>query len=594
LSEPDRSEQFRMMLFIMLALLVFLLTSHYFKPEPPPLDQKVATAPGPAGGTQATTGPNKAGRSSGTSASNSGSGSGEKAANVAMVQAAAEKTIVIENPLYRVELSNRGGVVRSWQTKKYFTDDKPPRPLDLVDQESSQQLGWPFSLKLADPQLEAEANAGLYAERVYIGSAIGAGDPAPPPPDATQITAPATVVLHWSDGHLDVTKTLKFNLGYEIGIEVSATFDGNPLAVGVAWRGEFGDKAVYKATQLVNVYYDQNDKLNLLAIKKLGVSGSQSQPVELAGPMQYAGIEDQFFTAAFLSDGTDISVWHWAPNHNIMDDDKPATELVAQMAAGTAAPGPLRMRIYVGPKDLALLSKERPSLEELVQFGWMGVIAKPLLLVLQWLHGYVPNYGWCIVVFTLGITMVLFPIRLMTFRSARKMQSVAPEIKSIQEKYKKYSMSDPRKRKMNEEVMAVYQREGINPLGSCLPMLVQLPFLWAFYRTLQGAIELRHASWSGTWIHDLSARDPYYILPIVMAISSYLMTKMTPMPGTTDPAQQKMMTLMPLMMGFIFFYLSSGLNLYYFTSNLVNVGQQWYLNRTHPLPARGKFKKSKE
>jgi YidC/Oxa1 family membrane protein insertase len=598
LNEPDRSEQLRMMAFIFLALLIFLLTSHYFKPEPPPPDQKVATAPGPAGGTQATAGPSKPGTSPGTSSGalsgNSGGASGEKAANVPVVQATSEKTIVVESPLLRVELSNRGGVVRSWQTKKYFTDDKPPRPLDLVDQESSQQLGWPFSLKLTDPQLEAEANSGLYVERVYTASAIVDGDPAPPPPDPTQITAPANIAFHWSDGHLDVTKTLKFNRAYEIGIEVSATLDGKPLPVGVAWRGEFGDKAVYKATQLVNVYYNQNDKLNLLAIKKLGVSGSQSQPVELSGPMQYAGIEDQFFTAAFLPDGTDLSVWHWAPNHNIMDDDKPTTELVAQMAAGTAAPGPLRVRAYVGPKDLKLLGQQRPSLEELVQLGWFGVIAKALLLVLQWLHGYVPNYGWCIVVFTLGITMLLFPIRLMTFRSSRKMQSVAPEIKSIQEKYKKYSMSDPRKRKMNEEVMAVYQREGINPLGSCLPMLVQLPFLWAFYRTLQGAIELRHASWSGTWIHDLSARDPYYILPIVMAISSYLMTKMTPMPGTTDPAQQKMLTLMPLMMGFIFFYLSSGLNLYYFTSNLVNVGQQWYLNRTHPLPARGKFKKSKE
>jgi YidC/Oxa1 family membrane protein insertase len=154
-------------------------------------------------------------------------------------------------------------------------------------------------------------------------------------------------------------------------------------------------------------------------------------------------------------------------------------------------------------------------------------------------------------------------------------------------------MNDPRKRKMNEEVMAVYQREGINPVGSCLPMLVQFPILIAFYRMLQGSIELRHAPWIG-WVHDLSAKDPYYILPIAMVISSYLMTKMTPMPATTDPAQQKMMLLMPVFMGFIFFNLSSGLNLYYFTSNLGNVAQQWYLNRTHPLPSRSKFKKNRE
>jgi YidC/Oxa1 family membrane protein insertase len=592
LNEPDRSEQLRMMLFIILALLVFLVTSHFYKqPAPQAPEQKAATSPGPAGGAQATAGPGAAGTATGTSASMSG----EKPANVAVVQAAGEKTIVVDGPVYQVELSNRGGVVRSWKMKKYFTDDKPPRPLDLVDQDSSQQLGWPFSLKLADPQLEAAANAGLYEESANYGPAAGSGVPAPPTPDITQIVAPANVSFHWSDGHLDVTKKLKFERNYEIGLEISVTLDGKPLPAAIAWRGEFGDKAVYKATSLVNVYYEQNGKLTLLAIKKLGVSDNQMQPVLLNGPMQFGGIEDQFFTTAFLPDGTDISVWHWAQNHNIVEDDKPATELVAQMAAGSAAAsGSVRMRAYVGPKDLKLLSQEQPSLEELVQFGWMGIIAKPLLLVLQWLHGYIPNYGWAIVVFTFALTAILFPIRLWTFRSSRKMQSVAPEIKSIQDRYKKYSMTDPRKKKMNEEVMAVYQREGINPIGSCLPMLVQLPILWAFYRTLTGAIELRHASWSGTWIHDLSARDPYFILPIVMTISSYLMTKMTPMPGTTDPAQQRMMTLMPLMMGFIFFYLSSGLNLYYFTSNLVNVAQQWYLNRTHPLPSRSKFKKNQE
>ena len=589
MSEPDRSEQFRMMLFIVLALLVFLVTSHFYKPElaPPAPDQKALTAPGTPGSAQA-----NPGHSTTPAATSMSVGNGQPANNSA-AQATEEKAIVVDGPVYRVVLSNRGGVVRSWQTKKYFTDDKPPRPLDLVDEESSKQLGWPLSLKLEDPQLEAAANAGLYQDVSTPIPDHTSGTSAAPPPNATQVVAPYNVTFHWSDGHLDVTKKFKFDRGYEIGIEVSAMLDGKPLPVAVAWRGEFGDKAVYKASSLVNVYYDQNDKLNLLAIKKLGVSGNQSQPVELNGPMQYAGIEDQFFTAAFLPDGTDISVWHWAPSHNIMDDDKPATEPVAQMAAGTAAAGPLRMRAYVGPKDLKLLSQQRPSLEELVQFGWMGIISKPLLLVLQWLHGYIPNYGWAIVVFTLALTVVLFPIRLWTFKSSRKMQAVAPEIKSIQDRYKKYSMSDPRKKKMNEEVMAVYQREGINPVGSCLPMLIQLPILWAFYRTLTGAIELRHAPWIW-WIHDLSARDPYYILPIVLAVSSYLMMKITPMPGGGDPAQQKMMTLMPLFTSFIFVYLSSGLNLYYFTSNLVNVAQQYYLNRAHPIPSRSKFKKNQE
>jgi YidC/Oxa1 family membrane protein insertase len=340
---------------------------------------------------------------------------------------------------------------------------------------------------------------------------------------------------------------------------------------------------------LVTVYYKTGGKLNLLQYKKLGVSGNQSQPAIQYGPLEFAGVEDQFFTASFLPDGTDISLWHWMQNHSVTADGKQTSEPEAEMAAGTTTGAPLRMRVFVGPKDLALLEKIQPPLAELVNFGWTGIIAKPLLWILQTLHTKVSNWGWCIVLMTLVINIAMFPLKMKSWRSMQKMQKVGPEIRQIQDRYKKYSMSDPRKKKMNEEVMAVYSREGINPLGSCLPMVFQMPIWWALWRVLNGAIELRHAPWMG-WIHDLSAMDPYYILPITMTIMMYLMTKMTPQ-TTTDPAQQKMMALMPLMMGFIFFRLSSGLNLYMFTSNAVGIGQQYYLNKSEPLPAKGKFKK---
>jgi len=231
-----------------------------------------------------------------------------------------------------------------------------------------------------------------------------------------------------------------------------------------------------------------------------------------------------------------------------------------------------------------------------VQFGWTGVIAKPMLFILQWIHRYISNWGWAIVVFTLALTMILLPIRIWTFHSMRRMQVVAPEMKMIQDRYRKYSMTDPRRQKMNEEIMALYAKHGLSPwsqVSGCLPTLLQIPFLWAFYRMLAGAIELRHAPWI-FWIHDLSARDPYYILPIAMAATMYFSTKMMPTPASVDPSQQKMMALMPLAMGVFFFSLSSGLNLYYFTSNLVSVGQQLYLNRTQPLPTRSKFKSKKQ
>jgi YidC/Oxa1 family membrane protein insertase len=557
-------DQIRAVVFVVVALVILFAWGHFYKPVAPPQPAQTTSPPAtsqPPAKTSASAG--KATQVSDAVA----------AASPVKAEATNEKLVAIESPVYVVEFSNRGGVVRSWRLKKYSDDQKPPHLLDLVNSAAAQQLGWPFSLVLSDAQLEAKANSALYEVT----------------PDQPNLSAPGEVTFHWSDGHLDVTKKLIFNLNYEMAAEVSVLLDGNPIPAALAWRGGFGDRAVYKAASLVTVYYKLNDKLELLQYKKLGVSGNQSQPALQNGPMEYLGIEDQFFTAAFLPDGTQLSLWHWTQGHGIVDEGKPASEPISEMAAGTTIAAPLRARLYVGPKDLKILEKTKPPLAELINFGWTGVIAKPLLWILQTIQTKVPNYGWCIVLLTLVINFAMFPLKMKSWRSMQKMQKVGPEIRQIQDRYKKYSMTDPRKKKMNEEVMAIYSREGINPMGSCLPMLFQMPIWWALWRVLNGAIELRHAPWIG-WIHDLSAKDPYYILPIGMAIMMYLMTKMTPQ-TTTDPAQQKMMSLMPLMFGFFFFNLSSGLNLYMFTSNLVGIAQQVYLNRSEPLPSRSKFKK---
>jgi YidC/Oxa1 family membrane protein insertase len=597
------SDQVRGIVFVVISLLILFAWGHFYKPPVPPpqtnpaqtsasLNQQ-ASQPGSAQ-------PGARGNASSGAAAKSGT---TAAPNPSVVEASEEKTVIVESGLYRVELSNRGGVVKTWQLNKYFDDQKPPHPLDLVNDSVAQELGWPFSLVLTDPQLEAKANSALYQVQAFgavvvatekngsgsNAAAIAAARAAATNSGQGPFEAPIKIIFHWSDGHLDVTKALTFALNYETTVEVAVTLDGKPQPAAVAWRGGFGDKAVYNAAQLVTVYYKTGGKLNLLQYKKLGVSGNQSQPAVQYGPLEFAGVEDQFFTASFLPDGTDISLWHWMQNHTVTADGKQTSEPEAEMAAGTTTGAPLRVRVFVGPKDLSLLEKIQPPLAELVNFGWTGIIAKPLLWILQTLHTKVSNWGWCIVLMTLVINIAMFPLKMKSWRSMQKMQKVGPEIRQIQDRYKKYSMSDPRKKKMNEEVMAVYSREGINPLGSCLPMVFQMPIWWALWRVLNGAIELRHAPWMG-WIHDLSAMDPYYILPISMTIMMYLMTKMTPQ-TTTDPAQQKMMALMPLMMGFIFFRLSSGLNLYMFTSNLVGIGQQYYLNKSEPLPAKGKFKK---
>ncbi len=599
----EMSDQVRGIVFVLLALLILFVWGHFYKPPVPPPQTNPTQTSAPTGlsGSQQSTAQTG---STGTASGSRSSGATVVAAgNSAAVEASEERTVLLQSPLYHVELSNRGGVVKTWQLNKYFDDQKPPHPLDLVNEAVSRELGWPLSLVLSDSQLEGKANSGLYQvqaagaaaiEKTAADSKTTNRDSAVAPASvgtagANPIDAPTKIIFHWSDGHLDVTKTLAFETSYEAKVEVSVLLDGKPQPVALTWRGGFGDRAVYNAAQLVTVYYKTGGKLNLLQYKKLGVSGNQSQPAVQYGPLEFTGIEDQFFTAAFLPDGSDLSLWHWMQNHPVLADGKQTTEPEAEMAAGTTAGAPLNMRVYVGPKDLGQLESIRPPLAELINFGWTGIIAKPLLWILQTLHTKVPNWGWCIVLMTLVINIAMFPLKMKSWRSMQKMQKVAPEIRQIQDRYKKYSMSDPRKKKMNEEVMAVYGREGINPMGSCLPMVFQMPIWWALWRVLNGAIELRHAPWMG-WIHDLSAMDPYYILPIGMTIMMYLMTKMTPQ-TSVDPAQQKMMAFMPLMMGFIFFRLSSGLNLYMFTSNLVGIAQQYYLNRTEPLPARGKFKK---
>jgi YidC/Oxa1 family membrane protein insertase len=561
------SDQARMVIFVVVALAILLTWQHFYKPQfPPPQSPNQPAQQAPAGASQSATAPSAA------------ASAPAKPGSIPTIRASEEKTIVVESPLYRVEVTNHGAVVRSWKLKKYSDDQKPPHPLELVNTEASQQLGWPFSLLLSDPQLDAQANSALYAVT----------------PESEHLDAPATINFHWSDGHLDVTKTLKFDATYQVSLEVSATLDGKPLPVAIAWRGGFGDKAVYQASQLVSVFYKSGGKLNQLQYKKLGVDKNQSQPVLVPGPLEFTGLMDQFFTAAFLPDGTDLSLWDWTQYHNPPSGGESEPE--AEMAAGTPIPGPLNVRVFVGPKDLAVLEKTKPPLEELVQFGWTGVIAKPLLFVLQWLHHYIPNYGWAIVMLTLVINFAMFPLKMKSWRSMQEMQKIAPEMRQIQDRYKKYKFNDPRKRKMQDEMMELYQKHGVSPMtqmGGCLPMVFQMPIWWALWRVLNGAIELRHAPWLG-WIHDLSAKDPYYILPIAMTITMYLMTKMTPQTAAVDPSQQKMMQLMPLIFGVMFFRLSSGLNLYMFTSNIVGVGQQWYLNRTAPLPSRGKFKKKTE
>ncbi len=244
----------------------------------------------------------------------------------------------------------------------------------------------------------------------------------------------------------------------------------------------------------------------------------------------------------------------------------------------------IRFSLFVGPKDIDLLRRVDPKLQQLIDWGWFGVIAKPLFLAMHWLNdNFVHNYGWSIVLITIAINLVLLPLRVKSMKSQRKMQALQPKLAAINAKYKGLSMRDPKKAEQNQEVMEFYKKEGVNPMGGCLPMLVQLPLIYALYKVFAVTIEMRGAHW--LWITDLSQPEqlPIHILPIIMIVSQFVMQRMTPNPGM-DPSQAKMMMFMPLMFGFLFYNFSAGLVLYWLTSNLVQIGQQWAVNRMMPAP----------
>jgi len=617
LSEPQKkkelSSEMRILIASILSMAVILLWAKFFAPKPP---ANLPQANRPAITAPAGTNPGATSPSSSLSTS-SGKASAQTPAGVATAIApsnaaamppkadAQERTIVVENALYRVEISNRGGVMKSWQLKLYKDDcSYGQRTLDLVqngqkDCSKSKEKdipretgGWPFALVLDDAQLEAQANSSLYVAGILepgAPSKDAAGHVADLPGNSLQ--APATLQLVWSDGHLEVTKSFQFDHSYVVRVETSVKFNGTPIKAGLAWLGGFGDLTVQNPVpvETVNTFYNEGGKLTDLPYKKLEGPEKWGPGVWMGGK-DFAGIEDRYFAAAFLpvngvANGS-IETRYWKVFRTVQKDGKDEQEPVSEVAAATSSQ-PMALRVYVGPKDYDDLKAMRPPLQSLVNFGFLEFIAEPLFHGMKWLHKYIPNWGWTIIVLTLVINMLLFPLRISSYKTTLKMQRVAPEIKAIQERYKKYKLNDPKKQEMNKEVMAIYSREGINPVGGCFQMFLQMPIWFGLNSALRGSIELRHAHWM--WISDLAAKDPYYVLPVVVGVSMYLVSKMTPMTAA-DPQQQQMMKIMPIMFAgsFIIFPFSSGLALYILTSSLVGIGQQWYLNRSHPAPAAAK------
>jgi YidC/Oxa1 family membrane protein insertase len=458
---------------------------------------------------------------------------------------------------FRVSFSNQGATVRSWLLKEAKGNDG--KPLEVVN--SAAGIDYPFAIYFPGEKdtgknsLTSKANWSYYTQTVD--------------PDGLGVR------FDYSDGHIAIKKSFRFEKdSYLSQVVTSVTRDGQPVPHMIAWRGGFGDFSVPNPSGVEHgVYFDlASNKLQDVAAK-----AASKGPVTAAGSFSFAGLTDPYFAAVFLPEGNGaMQQTTFADSVRTALEPKPEQFVGAAVSNGDEN----RFKLFVGPKDVDLLKRVDPKLEQLVDFGWMSFLAKPLFLIVNWANDtLVHNFGWSIVLVTIIINFILFPLKLSNMKSMRKMQALKPQIDAINSKYKGMSLRDPKKADQNAEVMDLYKKNGVNPMGGCLPMALQLPFFFAFYRVFTVSVEMRGAPW--LWVTDLSQPEhlAIRILPLVMIASQFFMQKMMPQPNA-DPAQQKMTMFMPLIFGFMFYNFASGLVLYYLTSNLVSMGQQWFFNHT--------------
>ena len=500
---------------------------------------------------------------------------------VQAVGAAAESTTTVENELYKITFSNKGAQATSWILKKY--KDSYGKPLDLIHTEAAASVGYPLSLYTYDPALTANL-----ANVLYLPSATGA------------LTAPSSLTFRYVSGEYSVTKTFAFDDSYVLHADTVVLRNGAPISALLAWPGGFGDQEnalSYSGTQLD---FAQGGHEKHEGFKD--VHGGNT----LTGGFDWAGTSDLYFASIFLPDdpsSASVATLHneivvpKADRHNglgqgvaIKPHSNPEKNEIKVPIIGAAigdAANHTQARMFVGPKAVQVLRNVHPTgstatLEPLLDFGYLALVGKPLFYTLRWIHEHVTpgffGWGWAIVLLTILINLIILPLRIKTMQSGLKMQRIQPQMDAIKAKYKSLKVTDPKRNDMNAEIMQLQKDNGVNMFGGCIPTLIQMPLLFAFFGMLPKVVELRQAHWF--WLPDLSAADPWHILPILMVVSQFLVQFYTPSPGV-DPQQQKMMAfMMPAFSGYMTWNYASGLALYWSVGNLISIATQAVMNRT--------------
>ena len=487
---------------------------------------------------------------------------------VTPVSAGAEETVEVRSPLYTARLSNEGGVLKSFVLTQHR--DGAGKALDLVRQ-GAPFPGATLALDPADAFLARAAKARFAVER-ESGNGV------------------TTVRFRYREASGDgVQRVYVFRDSYVVAVK--AEREGAAGPVGLVLGPGLGNPS---AEELASRYTKPGATITLSAsasVDRKAKDGLKEAEAKGAG-LVAAGLEDNYFLTAFLPSGSAAVTLRpvTLAAGPVGPDGKPAAP-DGESEVVLSAPGAVTTDVFFGPKELDVLDKTRPGMDRLIDYGWYAIVVKPLLWGLKAIHKVVRNWGVAILLITVVIKVLLYPLTHKQLVSMKKMSVLQPKVETIRAKWSGKVKQDPQARtRMNEEMMALYKQEGVNPAGGCLPLLLQMPILIAFYNLLAHSIELRHAPFM-LWITDLSAKDPYYVTPILMTATMWIQQQMTPTGG--DPTMRKVQNIMPLVMGFLFKDVPSGLVLYWLMQNVLTIGQQMLLNKfTNLGPASMKPKAS--
>jgi len=465
-----------------------------------------------------------------------------------------EREIVVDTEHYTAVFSSRGGVLLSWKTKQYL--DSKGNPLELVSSLSQSKKDFPLSLLYKDKD-----------RTKILNSQIGSVDT-----DSDLITLNKNkTVASLSFSLLDpygakLKKVFTFhNDSYLVDVDIiqeNISSQNIDSSFSLRWARGINQENPTDSKALINTHVSTwlNGKLEQEQVEKV-----EDAPLDYKGKISWASYGSTYFASFIIP---------YAPNSEVIiqregKDKVDVSYMVASKGGAIASKAKTQdsFGIYVGPKEVTALEYPAKGLENVMDYGWFGVIAKPLMDVLRFSSEYINSYGWSIVILTILIKLVFYPMTQTSYRSMASMQKLQPKIAELKEKYK----SDPKR--LQQATMEMYKTNKVNPLGGCLPMVVQIPVFFALYKVLLIAIELRHTPF--LWITDLAAPDP--VSTILMGVSMLLQQITTPSSG--DPKQQKMMLILPVIFTFMFWSFPSGLVLYWLVNNLLTILQQMQVKK---------------